>query len=754
MQFNPLFFPQQNSLDETSDVKSFKLSSSTYLFSDILKVYTEKDNSLNETDPANYLMFSGKSILHDQSGKTSIQNGDESSAVNLKSILEMIDSLSFPLAGKESLESTGNKEITEEKSYLSGVELEEIIRKIAYLTGTINFSQFFSNDENFISVKDNKGGEFQLSTKEILDILNGNISTKIKIESNKETLEIDVTKKELQSSVYKSDFVFFNDDAASEDIPGFSKTDGPSQSSAYLKEGDKKSSTAEIKLSPVLSSKNIIDKLTQNNSVQEHSLNKSSSPEINFTKPESGTNEKIFAASDDIKNQVYEVKLGLFNSYEKKEKSIGNEILIKITPEKNVKISRNENELKTLQFFKPEKDFIEKTGLDKTFLTSDTELVNKERGLFNLVEKVIVPVKNKADKTPDRIFEKLKDEYQNKTQEIKFNSESKENAVKTLFNEENVKNKVTDSSKNLIKESHPGIASDEKQTLIKEANTPEITPAKEPVKRNDKKAADEVSNGAKESGKKDSPENIFTIAKKSENELNPAKVEYTLNTKVAEENVAAHSKPVNKESETIKNENEQTIKSEKQQVQKSSLQNSAMDLSQKDEQQKHELQNHQNNFLSASFEKISENKISYINNSLNNLGENTKTIELSEFVDEVSKLAEDGKEKNIVLKLVPETLGKVKVSLNITDNIVSANIEVENESVKSIVQNNSENLRNSLMQQGLQLNSLNISLSSNEQKAGKSSVSKKKQAILSKIDEKESRKVSKNLGYNTYEYLI
>jgi len=61
------------------------------------------------------------------------------------------------------------------------------------------------------------------------------------------------------------------------------------------------------------------------------------------------------------------------------------------------------------------------------------------------------------------------------------------------------------------------------------------------------------------------------------------------------------------------------------------------------------------------------------------------------------------------------------------------------------------------MQQGLQLNSMNISLANYEQKTSKSFSPKRKTGYekpVSKIDEKENQRISKSLGYNTYEYLI
>jgi len=89
--------------------------------------------------------------------------------------------------------------------------------------------------------------------------------------------------------------------------------------------------------------------------------------------------------------------------------------------------------------------------------------------------------------------------------------------------------------------------------------------------------------------------------------------------------------------------------------------------------------------------------------------------------------------------------------------VVSGHIEVENEAAKKLVESNLSQLYNSLSGSGVQLNSLNISLSNNEQKANnKQQHNKRKLASLSEeeITEEKPAGNSKILGYNTYEYLV
>ncbi|MGE5679450.1 MAG: flagellar hook-length control protein FliK [Bacillota bacterium] len=135
-----------------------------------------------------------------------------------------------------------------------------------------------------------------------------------------------------------------------------------------------------------------------------------------------------------------------------------------------------------------------------------------------------------------------------------------------------------------------------------------------------------------------------------------------------------------------------------------------------------------------------------------------KTVKAAEVMKEISKFIEQGNgAHSLTLKIDPESLGTVKIALDVIDKLVHAKIEVENEAAKKMVENNLNQLYNSLNQNGIQLSSLNISLASYEQqKQGKANSPKKKiitqneEAGASEAEINESRK----MGYNTYEYLI
>ncbi len=138
-------------------------------------------------------------------------------------------------------------------------------------------------------------------------------------------------------------------------------------------------------------------------------------------------------------------------------------------------------------------------------------------------------------------------------------------------------------------------------------------------------------------------------------------------------------------------------------------------------------------------------------------GENNITVKASNLLNEISRLFEKGESKSIIMKLKPDTLGNVKIVLDVVDKAVHANIQVNNESVKQMVQNNMNTLIQTLNSSGLQLSSFNVSLSNNENKENQSNGQKKKSSSLlfnREIPEDNDSINSKSMGYNTYDFLI
>jgi flagellar hook-length control protein FliK len=138
-----------------------------------------------------------------------------------------------------------------------------------------------------------------------------------------------------------------------------------------------------------------------------------------------------------------------------------------------------------------------------------------------------------------------------------------------------------------------------------------------------------------------------------------------------------------------------------------------------------------------------------------------KTVKIAEVMNEITQIIKGQDKHTVILKIEPENLGKVKIALEMSNSSLDAKIHVESEQVKAIVENNVKQLTQSLTQNGIQLNSLTVSLSTSEQKAGRQpsfTTNKKKNSgsaldMDTEIENAEVKDINKKLGYNTYEYL-
>jgi hypothetical protein len=136
--------------------------------------------------------------------------------------------------------------------------------------------------------------------------------------------------------------------------------------------------------------------------------------------------------------------------------------------------------------------------------------------------------------------------------------------------------------------------------------------------------------------------------------------------------------------------------------------------------------------------------------------EKIKVISAGEMIREVSKIFESGEKQSIVLRLVPKELGSVKVMLDTIDNVLTAKVEVENETVGQIVRNNVDQLKQNLLQSGISLSTINISYHNSDQKQHGYNNHKRKNSVYEQNIETEDIDetiLSKKMGYNTYEYL-
>lgn len=134
-----------------------------------------------------------------------------------------------------------------------------------------------------------------------------------------------------------------------------------------------------------------------------------------------------------------------------------------------------------------------------------------------------------------------------------------------------------------------------------------------------------------------------------------------------------------------------------------------------------------------------------------------KTVRIGELLSETAKFIKTQSRQSLTIQIEPESLGKVEIILDMKDKLVNAKIEVENEAVKSIIENNAKQLQSSLIQSGVQLNSLSISIANSDQKHYKQNGAKKRNSSDNEnrkaINNKSDGNKIKKYGYNTYEYL-
>ncbi len=150
---------------------------------------------------------------------------------------------------------------------------------------------------------------------------------------------------------------------------------------------------------------------------------------------------------------------------------------------------------------------------------------------------------------------------------------------------------------------------------------------------------------------------------------------------------------------------------------------------------------------------------SKIHNEFGNLKESLKVINANQISDEIAKYISSGNKHSITFQLNPENLGKLTLSIDYIENQLRANIEVDNEQAKQLIQNNIEQLKNSLQSSGIQLNDVNVSLGNYEQKSLRNSNIRKKSYSKSynkeiKVENSKAPSTKKLMGYNTYDYLI
>lgn len=136
-----------------------------------------------------------------------------------------------------------------------------------------------------------------------------------------------------------------------------------------------------------------------------------------------------------------------------------------------------------------------------------------------------------------------------------------------------------------------------------------------------------------------------------------------------------------------------------------------------------------------------------------------KFVNLNELKHEITKYFSSGNQHMVELKINPKELGGVKILLDVSQNVVNARLDVENEQIKHLLNNHVAQLKESMLQQGLVLNQFNINYNNNfnkwKPKSGKTNPAHRinENEEINNDEFISERSTIKNLGYNSFDYI-
>ena len=177
------------------------------------------------------------------------------------------------------------------------------------------------------------------------------------------------------------------------------------------------------------------------------------------------------------------------------------------------------------------------------------------------------------------------------------------------------------------------------------------------------------------------------------------------------------------------------------------------------------------NSASNDFRNLSElSKIARYEKPFTHLGEHaTKEtamklpkVHVDNVVKHLADFIQKQERNSIEFQLNPEHLGKVKVALDLIDNVVKAHISVDTQNAKVLIENNLNELQSQLAKSGIQFGEVSIGLNQNWQKHERNSRASFKQGKrVTKVNDagdvaehgEVERSEPRLFGYNTYEFL-
>ena len=797
MEFNPLFLNINNQINSTGDIKLNRFGNLSYLFKDIIKVNMNSVSAGNEVDTLNSQNLIEQNL--NNLGQISVSEDE------LKKVIETILAKLGNLSGN-SLESNSTVKSVNEQSSLKNKKVKDTETNTAFVNvnGIINQLEagktiklnFTDLDENYSieisknadekNVSDNSNSlkvEIAKSPLDEIQAAKQSFTFKNPVETTSQGIILGedsfTTSQVVNNSEPKSAFktniikntineILLNENAVADNkelnIPGENIKTVSDKNVDTLKVNDGGAENLLKELKSLLENRASNSGFANNSSdgnyeikivKQEFSNNLNNSQNINVsneeivpTKPSGSiykTDEKLFEVNQKISSEAQKDFKQLENQnhnlskikFSSSEEILQKPVENKITTENKLQndkpdLNINKNDVKILNLANDEIKTSKTINSDSNSLKQDdnkSEQINvKENIQDRSVEKI------KPQKLSESEINKDKVEFNNSSKDSKEKLSIKDYTSKDLSQSKNI-NKNEPVLKNALHESTKLNLDPNEKSLSKAVDSKEINdPSKGKLtKQSDVKIrADFNTNSSSFEMKEAKNENGLKTITDANNKEQFNSAEQNANQSQNQKDSKTSPEAINP---SVKNDNKEA---------KTEFSNDKSDNPKLQESNfNSELKNAQNS-------EVKETRSAPL------FHEQPKMIKPSQILHEISSFIQKGDVKSIVLKLTPENLGNVKVEVNMIDKALHANIEVDNESVKQTIQTNFDQLKSSLIQSGIAVAGLTISLNNSSEKNSKAFEAKKKTEHYTKevkSDDNLTISIPKKMGYNTYEYL-
>ncbi|MCL5028266.1 MAG: flagellar hook-length control protein FliK [Bacteroidetes bacterium] len=753
MQFNPLFIQTGTQPDSTDVFKQSKLTNSSYLFSDIIRIINENltqsnSSQLQQSDGINNLL---SNILNNGNIATNQSNKDLIASPNKFDVKNVIaDSQSFPASATPS------------------IDVSSLVKKLSLLFNELGISPDslkLSNDNIVTSGNNNKDNALASLAGNLNNSQTGNPSNQIIIDLTNQANSLAANGKTINNQIENSSGslekiysllqnLFSNSNLIeNNDVNVESWKDNSIKDKSAKNNSSKDNQPAAG--SPLEAA--VLNLLQNNNSIVIKLPN--AELQIDITKTENNI-------SNNNSKDAVNVLANLVNDQTSGNKILGtpSEFSVNILSDNSEK--QNANTAAVTKF--PAANNVADPSSSKANNINTNQLFDNSLKEINSVSKMAL-----SDLSLNQ-NQDLNPSLQDSTPKLNYNIGPQAFSAKLNISVSAPELlKSFQSNKTELKTSADGI---EKLTsFTKDFNvqdkanlksqfqidSPTVSPSTEnKINQNLLKNVESIkiiSNPAEDSKDVNAPD-------KSPDQLKQSKMALSADDKplINNENKNINVQPADNSSKTQNDNNQASQKSSDEEGTVQIVPNKP-ESSTDNQQSKNNFENSRNNEL-----KFIPNQFNDLKNSIDSMNANKlqtpeplnqtiKTVKVSDVVNEISNMVKEGNTKSIVLNLKPESLGSMKVTVDVSNNTVHANVEVDTEAVKLIVQNNINDLKQSLNQNGMQLSTLTVNISGGEQKFNRSSGQKKKSnyhSVEQKVEINNSAFNTKSMGYNTYEFLI